>query len=498
MTDLLSHPFYRAEHLGRPLPDTPFGVSVCLPLWSHVIGYEEKDPEVVKHFKSGYPRFCCPPAVGALFEAAEKEFATPNERCLVFPRVSHAERCLNYIVRTGGSHGRVVHWLPHDLGVAVFSGADYDKGRKFWRFCGEMVSTRQACEALGISRCGATEDDGRHASQTIRQRLAALSGQEPDDVFLFPSGMAANYAVHRMLTHLLPARKTVQLDFPYVDVLKLQQAFGSGAHFLPMLDASGYEDFRELLSAQPVAGVFCEAPSNPLLRCVDFSRVRELMSELCPDAPLIIDDTIATVAHADVLRFADIATASLTKAFSGKGDVMAGSVILSRQSPLHSLFSDYLLHQADHELWCGDAVALEENSRDFTTRADRFAANASALAEFLRTHPRVAKVWHASTDGGPGYESIRRPNGGYGCLVSFVLKDASTGSPAVFDALEVSKGPSLGSNFTLACPYTLLAHYDELDWAESCGVPRELIRVSAGLEDEADLIARFERALAVR
>jgi cystathionine gamma-synthase len=56
--------------------------------------------------------------------------------------------------------------------------------------------------------------------ETIRQRLAALSGQEPDDVFLFPSGMAANYAVHRMLTHLLPARKTVQLDFPYVDVLE--------------------------------------------------------------------------------------------------------------------------------------------------------------------------------------------------------------------------------------------------------------------------------------
>ena len=106
MTDLLTQPFCRAEHLGRPLPDTPFGVSVCLPLWAHVIGYEEKDPEVVRHFKSGYPRFCCPPAVGALFEAAENEFASAGQRCLVFPRLSHAQRCLDFIQRTGGDQGR--------------------------------------------------------------------------------------------------------------------------------------------------------------------------------------------------------------------------------------------------------------------------------------------------------------------------------------------------------------------------------------------------------
>jgi cystathionine gamma-synthase len=49
--------------------------------------------------------------------------------------------------------------------------------------------------------------------------------------------------------------------------------------------------------------------------------------------------------------------------------------------------------------------------------------------------------------------------------------------------------------FTLACPFTLLAHYSELDWAESCGVSRHLIRISVGLEDPEDLIEDFERAL---
>jgi len=73
-----------------------------------------------------------------------------------------------------------------------------------------------------------------------------------------------------------------------------------------------------------------------------------------------------------------------------------------------------------------------------------------------------------------------------------VLKDAEARSPAFYDRLKVSKGPSLGTNFTLACPYTLLAHYDELEWAESCGVDRYLIRVSAGLEPVDDLIQRFD------
>ena len=175
--------------------------------------------------------------------------------------------------------------------------------------------------------------------------------------------------------------------------------------------------------------------------------------------------------------------------------MLAGSVILNRASPHHGAFSAFLTAHAGHTLWRGDAVALEHNSRDFVQRAGTMSRNALALAEFLRAHPRVEKVWHAKEQGGRGYEFIRREGGGYGCLFSFLLKDARASSPRFYDALHVCKGPSLGTNFTLVCPYTLLAHYGELDWAESCGVPSHLIRVSAGLEDSADLIARFDEAL---
>lgn len=496
MTDLLKHPLWTGDTLGSPLPDNDFGVSVSLPLWRHVIGYEEKDPAIVSKFRSGYPRFCCPPAVGALFDAAEREFARAGERCLVFPREIHAQRCLDYLAQAGFPGGRVETFGGEKLGVAVFNAAHHDIARRFWRFCGEVVSTRQACEALGLARTEATPPMGAEAQIVIRDRLANLSGQRREDVFLFPSGMAATFAVHRMLTHLFPAQKTIQLDFPYVDVLKLQQQFGSGVHFFLLDKEDDHAALSGTLATEKIAGIFCEAPSNPLLRCVDIARVQAAVAEKQPGVPLIVDDTIATVVNVDAFRVADAVTTSLTKAFSGTGDVMAGSVILNRGSPHHAAFSAFLTRHADHELWRGDAVALEKNSRNFVTRVETMSRNSTALFEHLRAHPKVARTWHSSVDGGPGYRLIQREHGGHGCLVSIVLDDAARTSPLFYDALRMCKGPSLGTSFSLACPYTLLAHYDELDWAGSCGADRHLIRISAGIEPADDLIARLDEALA--
>lgn len=67
------------------------------------------------------------------------------------------------------------------------------------------------------------------------------------------------------------------------------------------------------------------------------------------------------------------------------------------------------------------------------------------------------------------YDSCRRPDGGYGGLLSatfYTIEEAS----GFFDALATAKGPSLGTNFTLCSPYTLLAHYRELDWVSWCSI----------------------------
>jgi cystathionine gamma-synthase len=69
-------------------------------------------------------------------------------------------------------------------------------------------------------------------------------------------------------------------------------------------------------------------------------------------------------------------------------------------------------------------------------------------------------------------------------------------SSAFFDALPCYKGPSLGTNLTLACPYTILAHFTELGWAAEFGVEEGLVRISVGTEDTKDLLRDFGVALA--
>ncbi|KAI2364133.1 Cystathionine gamma-synthase, partial [Ophidiomyces ophidiicola] len=92
------------------------------------------------------------------------------------------------------------------------------------------------------------------------------------------------------------------------------------------------------------------------------------------------------------------------------------------------------------------------------------------------------------------YDICRNPKGGYGGLFSITFWTTTT-AMAFFDALNVMKGPSLGTNFTLSSPYTLLAHYGELEWANSFGVASDLVRISVGLEDVSILESIFDRAL---
>src|SRR5690554_4699193 len=104
MRDPFSHPYCDAEDLGLAIPDSDHAVSMCLPRWTHVIGYEEGDQEIIDTFECGYPRFVAHPFVADLFLAAQQEFAKNGESALVFPSLAAAWRCADYVKqRTGKS-----------------------------------------------------------------------------------------------------------------------------------------------------------------------------------------------------------------------------------------------------------------------------------------------------------------------------------------------------------------------------------------------------------
>ena len=307
--------------------------------------------------------------------------------------------------------------------------------------------------------------------------------------------MAAVTAVLRALPGVREGKKTLQLEFPYVDCLKVQEFFGHGVVYLYEAAGESFDEALQRIRQGEFAVVFTEAPSNPLLRTVDLHRV----AAACADSstPLVVDDSAASPLNIEALRFADVVTSSLTKWISGEGDVMAGMATVRADSPLANALREALAADAAEcaPLYVADAEVLLSNLRGFPKRMESANANGLALAAWLAAHPAVEQVWHPSLTNTESYRAAMRKGGGYGGLLSFVLK-AEKKTPKVYDALRLSKGPSFGTPFTLVCPYTLLAHYRELEWAEGCGVPANLLRVSCGAEPFAVLQAAFEEALA--
>ncbi len=475
------------QTLGSPLPDSIHAVSVSMPHWQDVVDYEEGKPHIAKAFKTAYPRFFLHPLVDQFFKECERRFASKDERCFAFPSKHIADQCVEFMAAHGDARTHLHDYGKQGIYVVRFHKDDFALAKAFWQHSGHVVSSR-CVDAL---MRGQHVPDSSRAKATLRKRIADISGLPAKDITLYASGMAAIYQAYRLASIPSPDAKTIQLGFPYVDTLKIQQKCGAGVHFV--MDQGDYlAEIEALLKQESIAALFCEFPSNPLLKSVDIHALSSLLR--AHNVPLIIDDTIATWHNADVSAYADIIVTSLTKAFSGTGDVMAGSLILNHNSPFYSGFREGLTLDYEDLFYAQDAIVLEENSRDFSERMATVNKTTEILCGTLKTHPAVASIHYPKYNDREHYDACKKLDGGYGGLFSLILKEPDK-APAFYDHIAICKGPSLGTNFTLACPYTLLAHYYELDWAASCGVDASLIRVSVGLERVEELIERFEQAL---
>ena len=491
ITRLLTDPLWRPEDLGRPIPDSPHAVSACLPTWADNVGYEEGEARVVDKLTTGYPRFIYNKHCRDLFAECARRFGGDGEACLAFPTRQSAALCAEFLESRDVRPVRLHDVEQAGAWCVSFPDSAAETAKTYWQHAGTGISSRQAAAVL---RGGPpAPGSGVGLKATLRQRVGGMLGVRPDDARLFPTGMAAFYTLHRALLRIFPDRKLVQFGFPYVDSLKIAQVFGPGAHFFPKGDAADLEQVSAVLQQEPVCGIATEFPANPLLSVPDLEQLSGVARR--HDCPLIVDDTVAGSWNVDVLSAADVVWFSLTKYFSGRGDVTGGALVIRRESPFAGRLLDELESVYEDLLWDEDAAVLEANSRDAAERVAAINRSAQQLAEFLEGHPAVEHVYYPSVCGRSLYDAHRRADGGYGGLVSIVLRNAAEVTPAFFDRLRVCKGPNLGMNYTLACPFTILAHYNELDFAESCGVSRWLVRVSVGLEPAGELIDRFREAL---
>lgn len=328
----------------------------------------------------------------------------------------------------------------------------------------------------------------------MAQNTRGLHNLREEDVYLFPCGMNAIFNAHQALLAARPTQKSINFGFPYVDTLKILQKFGPGCIFYGHGSEQDLDELeKRLRGGERFMSLFCEFPGNPLLKCPDLHRIRKLADQY--GFAVVVDETIGTFANINVLPVSDIVVSSLTKIFSGDSNVMGGSAILNPESRYYEALKKAMDTTFEDTYWPEDVVFMERNSRDFLSRVVRIDGNSEAICDSLRSSPLVKDVYYPKYNPSRSiYDAFRQPGGGYGGLLSIVFNE-QTRAQAFFDAMEIAKGPSLGTNFTLCSPYVLLAHYQELPWAAEFGVDPYLVRVSVGLEDMTHLQATFQKAL---
>ncbi|KAI4233253.1 MAG: hypothetical protein LQ349_004522 [Xanthoria aureola] len=328
--------------------------------------------------------------------------------------------------------------------------------------------------------------------------IRQVSGFSEEDVYLYPSGMSSIFNTHRIMMASRGALKSICFGFPYIDTLKILEKWGPGCLFYGHGSAEDLDDLeKRCKGGEKYLALFCEFPGNPLLKCPDLARIRALADHF--DFAVVVDETIGNFLNIHVMPHADVVVSSLTKVFSGDSNVMGGSSILNPRSRYYHLLKKTMETEYEDNYWAEDALFMERNSRDFVSRIARINVNAEAICNILQASKYgqycVKEVYYPKySPTRPFYEEYRSPTGGYGGLLSVTFR-TSAEAIAFYDGLETAKGPSLGTNFTLTSPYTLLAHYNELAWAAKYGVDADLVRMSVGLEDTNELCSVIERAL---
>ncbi|GIJ47954.1 methionine gamma-lyase [Virgisporangium aliadipatigenens] len=239
--------------------------------------------------------------------------------------------------------------------------------------------------------------------------------------------------------------------------------------------------------------VLVESPSNPLLDITDLRAVSALARD--SDALTVADNTFATPVNSRPLALgADLVWHSATKYLGGHSDLSAG-VLAGPAALLDRIWDTAVITGA--VLGPFDAWLLLRGIRTLPLRMRQHNANGLALAHAMRAHPAVANVYYPGLPDHPGHATAAAQMDGYGGVVSLELAGGYPAAERFVDGLRLARrAASLGSVETLVVhPATMWQAILHADQVEDAAMSPGLIRLSAGIEDTADLVADVTRSL---
>jgi cystathionine gamma-synthase len=237
--------------------------------------------------------------------------------------------------------------------------------------------------------------------------------------------------------------------------------------------------------------VWVETPTNPLLSIADIATIAELGKQ--SEAKVLVDNTFASPALQQPLTLgADVVLHSTTKYIGGHSDVVGGALVTNDEE-LDQAFG-FLQNGAGAVPGPFDAYLTMRGLKTLVLRMQRHSENALAVAEFLAGQPSVNTVLYPGLAGHPGHQVAARQMCGFGGMVSVRM----AGGRAAAERLCANTGVFILAE-SLGGVESLIEHPSFMTHASTVGsqleVPDDLVRLSVGIEDIADLLADLEQAL---
>jgi cystathionine gamma-lyase len=324
----------------------------------------------------------------------------------------------------------------------------------------------------------------------LQDALAALDGGKHG--LAFASGMAAIDCVLRLLK---PGDEVISTDDLYGGsyriMTKVYEPLGINFHFVPMGDIA---KVREKVTAKTKL-IWVETPTNPLLNIIDIAATAALAKEA--GALLAVDNTFSTPYLQEPLALgADIVVYSLTKYMGGHSDVVMGALVFNDDQLLKDL--------SFYQNACGgtpgpqDCFLVLRGLKTLHLRMQRHCENGRAVAEYLRQHPKVEKVYWPGFENHPNHAVAAKQMRDFGGMISFVLKgDKQEDAIAVLEKFQLfTLAESLGGVESLSGHPATMTHASiPAEQRRKAGLSDSLIRLSVGIEDAEDLIEDLAQAI---
>lgn len=324
----------------------------------------------------------------------------------------------------------------------------------------------------------------------LAETLAELEGAA--GAVITNSGQSA--ALLALLRLQLGARVVAPHDC-YGGTFRLLQAFaGQGRIRCDFVDQTDETALAAALSSE-LELLWIETPSNPLLRITDIRKCAGLAK--AQGALVIADNTLPTPMRQKPLDLGcDLVMHSTTKALNGHSDLFGGALLAKDAALLEEL--EWWSNAAGLNGSAHDASLTLRGLRTLPVRIDRQEATAIALAEWLSAHPRVQSVHFPGLASHPGHEIAVEQQAGPGFVLSFRLKGGKAAAEKFVGGLGlITLASSLGGFATLICTPSTMTHRGMPPEAqEQAGIHPDLLRLSLGLEDVADLQMDLERGFA--